>query len=64
MKLIGKDNVLKVKDLTKMGYDLEQIAEENNLRGYFVREALKKIEEGADVEEVEKAIEIGLDAMQ
>lgn len=63
-KLISRDNVLKIKDLTKIKYDLEQLANENNLRGYFVREALKKLELGlATKEEIEKAIEIGLEAM-
>ena len=49
---------------TKINYNLEEIAKENNLKGYFVREALKKLEDGiATREEIEKAIEIGLEAM-
>lgn len=64
LKLVSRDNVLKVKDFTKTNYNLDEIAKENNLRGYFVREALKKLEDGiATVEEIEKAIEIGLEAM-
>ena len=64
LKLVARDNVLKVKDFTKTNYNLEELAKENNLRGYFVREALKKLEEGkATKEEIEKAIEIGLESM-
>ena len=64
LKLIKRDNVLKIKDFTKLNYSLYDLAKENNLKGYFVREALKKLESGeATEEEIEKAIEIGLEAM-
>lgn len=64
LKLISKANVLKIKDFTKTNYDIDSLAKENNLKGYFVREILKKLEAGeATEEEIEKAIEIGLDAM-
>jgi len=64
LKLIEKKNVLKVKDCTKLKYDIEEIAKENNLRGIFVREIIKKYDEGLYTEEqIEKAIEIGLEAM-
>lgn len=64
LKLSRIDNLLKIKDFTKTNYNLEELAKENNLKGYFVKEALKKLEAGeATEEEVEKAIEIGLDAM-
>ena len=41
-----------------------EIAKENNLRGIFVREVLKKMQIGEYTEkEIEKAIEIGLETM-
>lgn len=64
LKLVGCDNILKVKDFTKLNYHLEVLARENNLKGYFVREALRRLEAGeATEEEIERGIEIGLDAM-
>lgn len=41
-KLIYCENILKIKDNTKIGYDIEKIAQENTLRGVFVREVIKK----------------------
>lgn len=64
LKLIGVKNILKIKDCTEIGYDIEKIAQENNLRGIFVREVVKKYEQGGYTEEqIKKAIEIGLNAM-
>ena len=64
LKLVNRDNVLKIKDLTKLNYDLQSLAKENNLKGYFIKEAIRKLDAGeATEEEIEKAIEIGLDAM-
>ena len=64
LKLISVYNVLKVKDFTKLKYDLESIKNENTLRGLFVKEALEKMEnEDYSKEQIEKAIEIGLNCM-
>lgn len=64
LKLIGLSNVLKIKDCTEIAYDIESIAKENNLRGIFVREIIKKFESGEYTEEqIKKAIEIGLEVM-
>ena len=64
LKLISKENILKIKDLTELDYDLESISKENTLRGIFVKEALEKLEQGEfSREEIEKAIEIGLRAL-
>lgn len=64
LKLIDIDNILKIKDTTQIGDDIEKIAKENNLRGIFVREVIRKYEEGMYTEEqIKKAIEIGLNAM-
>lgn len=64
LRLIPNENILKIKDCTETNYDIEEIAKENNLRGYFVREVIKKYNDGlATEEEIKKAIEIGLEAM-
>jgi len=64
LKLIEKQNILKIKDNTQIGYDIEKIAQENNLRGIFVREVIKQYQNGKYSEEqIKKAIEIGLNAM-
>lgn len=64
LKLIEPENILKIKDNTQIGYDIEKIAQENNLRGIFVREIIKKYQDGQYTEEqIKKAIEIGLNAM-
>jgi DNA repair exonuclease SbcCD nuclease subunit len=64
-KLITKYNILKIKDLTRIGYDLNEIEKEHSIKGLFVKEALKKLEdEKYTKEEIEKAIEIGLNSMK
>ena len=64
MKLISKENVLKVKDLSELDYDLEELSKENSLRGIFIKEVFEKMEQGEfSKEEIEKAIEIGLKAL-
>ena len=64
-KLINKYNILKIKDLTRIGYDLEEIKKEHTLKGLFVKEALRKLENKEySKEEIEKAIEIGLNSMK
>lgn len=64
LKLIERENILKIKDCTQIGYDIEKVAKENNLRGIFVREVIQKYEEGMYTEEqIKKAIELGLEVM-
>jgi DNA repair exonuclease SbcCD nuclease subunit len=63
-KLIEIRNVIKIKDKTQIGYDLNKIANDNTLKGIFAKEMLNKIEGGnIDNELLEKAIEIGMDAL-
>lgn len=65
MKLVTSYNILKIKDTTKIGYDLEEIKKEHTLKGLFVKEALRKLDSGIySKEEIEKAIEIGLNSMK
>ena len=65
-KLIENNNILKIKDFSKIKYDLEKIKEENNLKGFFVKNILEKIDTINTEEEKQKylkAIEIGLEAL-
>ena len=63
-KLIQNKQIIKIKDHTKIKYNLEEISKENNLRGIFVKKLLEKIANGTySEEEVLKAIEIGLEAL-
>ena len=65
LKLIVQQNILKIKDNTKLKFDLEKIAGENSLRGIFVRKMIEKYETGSYTEkQIEKAIEIGLNSME
>ncbi len=64
LKLITSYNILKIKDSTKIKYDLDIIKNENTLKGIFIKEALEKLNTGEySREEIEKAIEIGLNCM-
>lgn len=63
-KLNSRENIVKIKDKTKVGIDIERIAEENNVRGIFVRNILERKErENLDEDFIEKAIEIGLEVL-
>ena len=66
-KLIQNDNVLKIKDETKTKYDLEKLSNGQDLKGIFVKLMLEKLE-NTDTETqkeiIQKAIEIGLDALE
>ncbi len=63
-KQIEIRNIIKVKDKTKIGYDLNKIANSTTLKGIFAKEMLDKLEnENVDREMLEKAIEIGMDAL-
>lgn len=64
LKMLSQTNVLKVKDETKLSYDLEELSKQNNLKGIFVKEVLSMYQNGlCSEEEYQKAIEIGLNAM-
>ncbi len=64
IKMIDKKEIIKIKDKTTMGYDLEKITNETTLRGIYVKEILNKIErEPENKEMLEKALEIGLEVL-
>lgn len=61
LKLIQNEKIIKIKNATKISYNLEEISKENNLRGIYVKELLKKLENNEySKEEILQAIEIGL----
>lgn len=66
-KLIENEKIIKIKNKTKINYNLEKIAEENTLRGIFIKKMLEKLNNAENTEEkeiIEKAIEVGLDSLQ
>ena len=67
LKFIQNDRIVKIKDETKIAIDLEKISNESTLRGLFVKDMMNKLENEDDLEKkdiLEKAIEIGLDALE
>ena len=68
LKLVLNDRVIKIKDKTKIGYDLDKLSNETTLRGLFIKEMKEKLgNENINEEEkeiIEKAIEIGLDVLE
>lgn len=62
--LITNENIIKIKDKTKMNIDIEKLVNENSLKGLFIREVIEKYNnKQIDEEDVEKLIQIGIDAM-
>ena len=63
-KLIIASNIIKIKDYTKLNYDLNKISKENTLKGLFVKEIMRKMEENPDDEEVlQSALDIGFEIL-
>lgn len=42
LKYIENERIIKIKDITKIAYDLEKISKDTTLKGIFVREMLKR----------------------
>lgn len=64
-KMIMCKQILKIKDNTKKNYQLEELANEFSLKGLFIKNMLQKAEqEQISSEILEKAIEIGLNALE
>jgi hypothetical protein len=64
LRVVARENVLKIKDCTKINYDLEELSKQKNLKGIFIKEVLDMYAKGLCTEkEYQKAIEIGLEAM-
>ena len=67
-KLISNDRVVKIKNKTKINYDLEKLANDTTLKGLFAKEMLQRLSDEnlseEDKEILEKAVEIGLEALE
>lgn len=64
LRVVSQTNVMKIKDETKLNYNLEELSKQNNLKGIFIKEVLNMYEQGlCTKEEYQRAIEIGLEAM-
>ena len=64
-KLILNNNIIKVKNYTKLNYDLEKISKESTLKGLFVKELLEKLNNNPDdIQILENALEIGLEILE
>ena len=60
-KLIQKDMILKVRDKTETGYNIDNLAMQKNLKGMFVKNLLEKLKSDPQEEDsIKKAMEIGL----
>ena len=68
LKYIFNNRIIKIKDNTKIAYDLKNIANENTLKGIFAKEMINKLNnENISIEEkeiIERAIEIGFEALE
>ncbi len=69
LKYMENERIIKIKDNTKIAYDLSKIANENTLKGLFAIQMLEKLnqlksDELQEKEIIEKAIEIGLEALE
>ena len=68
LKYVKNERIIKLKDETKLAYDLEKLANETTLRGLFVKEMIEKLKNENNTEEekeiIEKAIEIGLNSLE
>lgn len=63
-KLLTNSNIIKIKDYTKLNYDLEKISKENTLKGLFVKEILQKMEDNPQDEEIlQNALDIGFEIL-
>lgn len=68
LKYVFNERIIKIKNQTKIAYDLEKMANTTTLKGIYIREMLKRLENKDTTDEekqiIEKAIEIGLEALQ
>ena len=66
-RMITNERILKVKNSTKLNYNLEEISNEATLKGLFAKEMLERLEHAKTIEEreiIEKGIEIGLEVLE
>ena len=65
-KLLTNERIIKIKDHTKIEYDLEKIVNNHTLKGLFAKEILKEKENAGEEELaiIEKAVEIAFEALE
>ena len=60
----AKENIVKIKDETRLAYNINEIILRNDIKGVFVKKVLEKYERGLiDKETMEKVIETGLEVL-
>lgn len=68
IKYVLNSRIIKIKDNTRIAFELNNISRENTLRGIFTRKMLSSINQQKtspeEKEIIEKAIEIGLEALK
>lgn len=62
MKLITRENMIKIKNKTKPDYEIEKMINETTLKGIFIKRLLEEKENYTE-EEINKILEIGLSIM-
>ena len=64
MKYILSENVIKIKDKTKLKINLEEISKSNNLKGLFVKEILEELnKDNYPKEMLENVLSLGLEVL-
>ena len=59
------EKIIKIKNKTKPNYNIEEISNENTLRGLFAKEILEEIKkENYNKEIIENALEIGMEILE
>lgn len=68
IKLVENERIIKIKDKTNLFQDVEKMSNSNTLKGLFIKKMLQKLKEEniteENKEEIEKAIEVGLEALE
>ncbi len=63
-KIINKENIIKIKDETKLNYNLEEMMNDYTLKGIFIKEFLnEKNNQNYTEDELDKILEIALTAL-
>jgi len=62
MKLITRENIIKIKNKTQLDYEIEEMINETTLKGIFVKQLLEEKENYTE-EEINQILEIGLSIM-
>ena len=61
-ELTNRENVLKIYDESKIEYDIDNLVNQNTLKGIFIKVLLEK--ENLSIEERKRAMEIGLKSFE